>query len=509
MRGHLSESMNTDFDVIVIGSGVGGATFADYLSRDGRGLRIAILESGPFYDRSFFNQREIDMTRLYFNRGALVSENLEVGVAAANTIGGSSAVYTGVSFRPPKSVLDNWKSDFGMSFLKDEFVSSSFDEIEKEISVHELPESWDNQNNQLFREGALKLGLEVKRLKINIDGCLQQGFCNLGCTSGAKKGTLEVQIPKVMERGVEVIANAYVEKVGENRVYCTIKDAPKGSRSNTYKSGEYEFTAKRIVIAAGVLNTPAILLRSKKELSIDMENVGRYLTLHPAMNVHGVHESPVHGNRGFPKTVYSDTYSESDHFYLETSFYFPGVTAKNNPGYGELHSAIMRDYSKMMSILILIHDEAEKHNRIAINRNGNPIIHYRFNPSAKGSLVKALQVSTKLFFEAGCTHALIPGSIKAPLTNDDKEKLEKLITSKELNFSKTPLSSAHPQGGSRMGVDPANSVCDVSGRVHGTKSIYVSDASLFPTSVKVNPYETIMLLAKWIAEEMLRSFDKV
>ncbi len=499
--------MQTDFDVIVVGSGVGGATFADYLSRENKKLRIAILESGPFYDRSFFNQREVDMTRLYYNRGAVLSDNLEIAVAAANTMGGSSAVYTGVSFRPPTSVLEKWRNDFGMDFLKEEYISSSLDEIEKEINIHELPESWDNQNNQLFAKGAKKLGLSVKRLKINIKDCQQQGFCNLGCTVGAKRGTLEVQIPKVIERGVVVIANALVRKVGENRVYCTIKEAPEGSKPNKYKSGDYTFTAKRIVLAAGVLNTPAILLRSKKELSLSNTNIGRYITLHPAMNINGVYKENIYSYNGFPKTVYSDFYSESDHFYLETSFYFPGVTAKNNPGYGELHSDFMKDYSKMMSILILIHDEAEKHNRISIDRKGNTVVHYRLSAKAKEHLVKALQVSTQLFFEAGCTRALIPGSKKAPLTFEDKDNLEDLITSGELNFSKTSLSSAHPQGGARMGKDPSNSVCDTSGRVHGTKSIYVSDASLFPSSVKVNPYETIMLLSKYLAEEMLRSFE--
>jgi len=53
-----------------------------------------------------------------------------------------------------------------------------------------------------------------------------------------------------------------------------------------------------------------------------------------------------------------------------------------------------------------------------------------------------------------------------------------------------------------MGKSNSDSVCDRYRKVHGTNSIYVCDASLFPTSVKVNPYETIMLLAKWVAENI-------
>ncbi len=84
------------------------------------------------------------------------------------------------------------------------------------------------------------------------------------------------------------------------------------------------------------------------------------------------------------------------------------------------------------------------------------------------------------------------------------DNLDTFISEKYLNLYKTPLSSAHPQGGSRMGNNETESVCDIYGKVYGTNSIYVSDASLFPTSVQVNPYETIMLLAKWVAENLLK-----
>jgi len=497
-----SQNNHRDFDVIIIGSGVGGATFADYLTRDNNNIKVAIIESGAFRDRSYFNQREIDMTELYFNRGAVLSTNMEIGVAAANTVGGSSSVYTGVSFRPPESVLEVWRNEFGLDFLSPDFVNNSLDEIEKELSIHELPESWDNQNNLLFKKGAEALGMDLKRLKINTKGCQQQGFCNLGCTSGAKQGALEVQLPNVLDRGVELIYNAKVDKIGENTVYCSISKAPQGTKASSYKEGEYRFTADYIVVAAGVLNTPAILLRSTNELSITKGNIGNYLTLHPAMNLNAVYSEEISNYKGFPKTVYSDHYSKSDHFYLETSFYYPGLTAKNIPGFGSLHSEFMKEYSKMMSILILIHDKAEKHNRISIDKKGNPQVNYKLNPDAKESLVKAIQVSTKLFFAAGCTKALIPGSNKKPLLKEDMPLIEKYITAKDLNFSYSPMSSAHPQGGARMGKDPSVSVCDTKGKVYGTESVYVCDAALFPTSVQVNPYETIMLLAKHIAENL-------
>lgn len=55
-------------------------------------------------------------------------------------------------------------------------------------------------------------------------------------------------------------------------------------------------------------------------------------------------------------------------------------------------------------------------------------------------------------------------------------------------------------GGCRMGVDPATSVTDPHGRVHDLPGVYVADSSLFPDSVEVNPYLTIMALADRVAE---------
>ena len=493
---------NLDFDIIVVGSGVGGATFTDYLTRKNSNLKVVILESGPHITKENFNQREIDMTELYYNRGAVLSKNLQIGISAANTLGGSSSVYTGISFRPPKSILKNWKTNFGLDFLTNKYIDSSLDEIEKEISVHELPKNWDNDNNKLFQEGAKKLDIPVKRLKINTKNCQQQGFCNLGCTTGAKQGALEVQIPKILKIGVQILCNTKVISIGENIVNVIIKEAPKNTNPNILESGTYQLTAKKIVLAAGVLNTPAILLRSAKKLGLKNKNIGRYLTLHPAFNINGIHSKTITNFKGFPKTVYSDFYSDTDNFYLETSFYFPGVTAKNIPGYGLLHQEIMKNYDKMMSILILAHDQAEYHNKISIDKKGNTVIDYTLSDISKKALVKALQVATKIFFAAGCEQVMVPSSNKLPLTREDENNIEKLILEKYLNLYKTPLSSAHPQGGSRMGVDKNKSVCDPFGKVYGTKSIYVSDASLFPTSVKVNPYETVMLMAKWVAENI-------
>ena len=494
------------YDVIIIGSGAGGGTVAEYLSRFAdRGISILIIEGGPYWDKEKFNQNERDMSKLYFNRGAVFSKEMNIGVAAAKAVGGSTVVYTGVSFRPPEDVLERWRKEYGLKFLTEDFVNSRLDEMEKMINVHEIPPEYDNDNNILFKKGCEKLGIKVKRLRINIRDCKGQGFCNLGCTEGAKQGTHVVQIPLALSRGVDITYNSWVNYIDRETVYFTVNPAPPWTRKNVLPEGSYSVKGKVIIIAAGALNTPALFLRSRKAIGIKNSNIGRYITLHPAYNLNGVYPEPIKNYRGHPKSFYVDQFSESENYYLETSFYFPGVTAKNNPGFGKIHEEVMKKYNHMMSILILSHDPAEKHNRIEIDRRGTMRLRYRVNPSIRKSLAKAIIRAGEIFFAAGCTEMLLPGSRKLPLTRGDSSNLEKLITEKNLIFEKYPLSSAHPQGGARMGEDPEFSVVSPEGTLWGTDNIYVADASLFPTSVKVNPYETVMLMARYVGEQVKKS----
>ncbi|MBW7857956.1 MAG: GMC family oxidoreductase [Leptonema sp. (in: Bacteria)] len=498
---------NEIYDVVIIGSGAGGGTVAEYLSRvSNHNLKILILERGPYWPKENFTQREIEMSKIYFNRGAVLTADRSLALSAARTVGGSTAVYTGVSFRPPSHVLADWRSNYGLSFLTDEYANKVLDGIEEQIGVHQLPESMDNDNNLLFKEGCEKLGITPKRLRVNTRHCDGQGFCNLGCTKGAKQGTLEVQIPLAVKNGAKLVWNAYVHEIepGDTvKLHVQINEAWPFTKPNVWPEGSYTVQAKKVVIAGGSYQSPALLHRSKK-LKLNRDIVGRYITLHPAYNINGIHTKELVNYRGFPKSFYVDDFGDSDHYLLETSFYYPGVTAKNNPGFGADHQSLMDDYQKMMSILILGHDAADYKNRITIDKKtGEPIVNYKVSDKVKLALVKALRKSAEIFFAAGCQKVALPSSKKPVLTVDDQSKLNQLIDIPYLDFLKAPLSSAHPQGGARMSADDKQAVVSPSGHLFEHKNIFVADASLFPDSVKVNPYETVMLLANYVAKQVV------
>ncbi|MBI2339549.1 MAG: GMC family oxidoreductase [Deltaproteobacteria bacterium] len=487
--------MELECDIAVVGSGAGGGVVAKELAPLAKkGLRILLLESGPYATREYFDQTEENMTRLYWDRGGTQTKDGAMTIAQGRCVGGSTTFFTGTTFRIPQHVLDKWNiPDLALADL-----NPRYQRIEEELSVHELTDEYINANNRYFKKGMDGLGWSGGPLKINTSkACKPYGYCNLGCASGGKQGTMEVQIPKAVSLGVELVPNCHVTKVGERELWARISSAPKGTHPNHHPQGDYHIKARVIYVCAGAVRSPALLLKSG--LAAPSPVLGRRLTFHPAMIVYGIHPEEIDGVRGFPKAYYCDEFSKRDRFLLETCFYYPFVAAKNIGAWGEEEKEIMASYRRLMAILILHHDETHAHNRIAVGGE-KFAVHYRIDADMIRSLTLAQIASAEIFFEAGCEQVVIPASDKLIVHRDERHKLKEYVSEKNMILNKVTLTSAHPQGGCGMGQDVAHSVVNSYGQVHGHPWLFVMDASVYPQCVEVNPYLTIMALADRSAE---------
>ncbi|HMI93464.1 MAG TPA: GMC family oxidoreductase [Polyangiales bacterium] len=491
-----------ELDVLIVGSGAGGGTVAARLaSLCASGARIAVAEAGPWYGREHFNMRERDMIGLFVDRGAVPAANFEIAVSAGRCVGGSTSVYTGVTFRTPGEVLQDWGAGAGDPGLEDD-VLARFERLEQEIDAHfPDPASYENENNRVFRAGCERLGWPVGRFRVNIRDCRRCGFCNLGCPYGSKRGTLEVQLPAALAQGVELIANCAIERVWDGGASGVIAPAPSGTRAGTrtdaHPAGAVRFKAKHVVLAGGTLGTPALLLRSRlPQLS---PACGRYVTLHPALTSFGQMRDEVRGFDGFPKLYYTDQWSAEHHYYLESAFYFPFVTARSLPGFGAELKQAMRGYGRLACALTLVHDAAERENRIAL-RGDRALLEYRLSQQTRRALVHAQQRAGELFFAAGAERYFTPVSERFAIERADQ--LARAIDERALQSGRVVVSSAHPMGGCAMSSDFELGVTDSYGVVHGHPGLVVADGSLFPSSSKVNPYLTIMALAERCAEQL-------
>lgn len=488
-----------DYDLVIIGSGAGGGTIAARLAPlVAGGAKIALLESGPHHTRDYFTQREGEMMGLFWQGGAWPTKDGAITIATGKGVGGSTMIYTGVTFRLPDSVYDEWN----VPGVTQDDLGARFARIEDEIHVITPGAEMVNDNNRLFREGCEKLGYQLEELQINIDGCKQYGFCNVGCASGGKQSTLEVQIPKAVSGGVELIPNCHVQRVDKGRVEAVVRPAPKNTQPGPWSAGKHTVRAKRVVVAAGAPGSPALLLRSG--FGEQLSSLGTHFTLHPALTVYGVYPEEIKNYRGFPKNYFTPAFSDSHGYYIETAFYYPFVTTKHLGLWGQELKDLMKSYDRFMTQIILNHDKASPGNRITLDKSGNPVLDYTLSDASIASLCHAQASAARIFFAAGCEKVVMPCADRQVFGKDEVADgdLERFINPGNFLPNKTPIASAHPQGGCRMGTDPATSVTNDVGQVHSTPWLYVADASLFPASSHVNPYLTIMALADRVAEHL-------
>lgn len=485
------------YDVAIVGSGAGGGTVAKELAPlAAEGRRIVLLERGPRLADREFTGREIEMAeKLYVDSGGFMTRDRTMTLAFARAYGGSTVVYTGTSLPIPRAVVAAWNVP-GLAY--DDLLARTRKYL-AENNAHALAPELINENNRLFAEGCRALGYGCKQFAVNVGDCEGTGLCNMGCPKGAKLGTNRIQLPAAERAGVEVVTNCRVERIAERTLHATVTASPHGAPS-PWPPGAYRVRAKLIILCAGAIDSPALMLRSG--LGRDLPALGRYFTCHPALTLVAQHDRPIDNHAGFPKSYYCDDFADSHHFLLETCMYFPFTTAKSLIGFGAEHSGLMRRFDRLQMILALIHDQALWRNRVTVDRYGAPHVDYHFTDAVLEAFVAAMRVAARIFFAAGAARVHAPAAARFLIERDAKDRLDALIARRHLKLGRICIQSAHPMGGCCMGTDPRSSVTTPQGRVHGLPWLHVADASLFPDSAGVNPYLTVMALADRVAQNI-------
>jgi choline dehydrogenase-like flavoprotein len=488
------------YDIVIVGSGAGGGTIAQELSPLCRqGARIAVLEKGPRLRDEEFTGRELEMSAaLYEDGGGFLTADGTMTLAFGSAYGGSTAVYTGTSMLPPERIIRHWNVP-GLTHADLECRARKF---MAENNVHLVEDEFINENNKLFLEGCRRLDYDVQQFPVNIKGCRGSSLCNLGCPNQAKQGTDRVQLPRAEQNGVEVVTRCQVLRIADRTLAVRVAAKPPGAKGDPspWEPGDYQIEAKIVVLCAGAVSTPALLLRSG--MGETLPRLGHGFTAHPAFIMVAEHDRPITNFVGHPKSYYLDQFAQSDRFVLETCMYFPFVTAKSLAGFGAPHSAFMRAFPRLQMILVLGCDEVDPDNRIAIDGGGRPVVDYRFTPETIRGLIRGAIASAKIFFAAGAMRVHMPVAKNTTIEARDAGDLEQIAAGAEFKPGKTPVSAAHLQGGCAMGSAPSDSVTDCYGHVHGIPWLYVADASLFPNSLEINPYLTIMALADRVAQRI-------
>jgi choline dehydrogenase len=487
-------------DVVIVGSGAGGGTVAQRLVPLAQaGKRVLVLERGPRFADADFTGQELDMApALYAEAGGFLTAEGTMTLAFSHAYGGSTVVYTGTSLPAPARVIESW----GVPGLEHDDLLRRTRRYVDENNVRFVPDEKINENNRLFVEGSRAAGYSPHQFPVNLRGCQGSSLCNLGCPNGAKQGTHKVQLPSAEAGGVEVVTRATVLRIEEKAVVVRVRAQTEGEPGapSEWEPGLYRVAAGNVVLAGGSIGTSALMLRSG--LRAKLPRLGHGFTCHPAFILVGEHDREITNDVGHPKSFYVDR-AVDEGFILETCMYFPFVTAKNLTGFGPDHERLLQAYPRLQMILVLACDKATPQNRIDIDQAGRPVVHYEFTPETVDKMVAATRASARIFFGAGAQRVHAPPADPPLLERDDASALDSRIHRKHFLPGRLSVSAAHLMGGAGMGASAADSVTDSWGRVHGIPWLRVADSSLFPDSIEINPYLTIMALADRAADALL------
>ncbi len=274
-----------------------------------------------------------------------------------------------------------------------------------------------------------------------------------------------------------------------------------------YEAGDHRVRvtvrAETVVVAAGALETPAVLLRS----GIGGSAVGRNLRLHPVPIVTGVYDEPQEGWWGPPQGVVIDEKAavhDGHGYLLESSHWHPGLTAGAVAWRDARdHKLLMGRAAFMAPFLAVTRERGSGH--ITLDEHGQALVHYPLDDEFDHQVLRAgLRDMVRLHAAAGARVIvdLAPGRL-VWRRGEDVETFADKIADAPLGAEGRAMFSAHQMGSARMGADARTSVADPDGQLHDTPGVWIGDSSAFPTAVGSNPMVTVMALAHRTAERIL------
>lgn len=494
-------------DVCVIGTGAGGAVAAAELAAGG--LDVVVLEQGHHWTSRDFTQREDEMLpRLFEEAGMRQTVDGSLLVLQGRNVGGSTVHNLCYAFRTPDPILRLWREEHGLEDLTPEALAPSFERVESTLRVKQIVESEVNALNRIVRSGAEKLGYSGFVTKHNRHDCVGSGYCILGCSYDAKQSMLVTYVPKAEAAGARIHANARAERIetidGRARRVLGHVVGHDGTAHGTL-----DVKAKVIVLAAGAIASPDLLLRSG--LAGGSGQVGRNLHLHPSVLAAGFFDEPVHPYRGIPQSYYIDEFIDLEKdphrgAILMPITGFPVLTSANLPGFGREHFRWMRDFSKMVGLLTLLHDRSS--GRVTNGSSpAKPEIRYELLEDDRRQLAEGVMHCAEVLLAGGATRVLVP-YWRDPLELRPGDDLS-VILRRGIRQGEIGMSSTHPQSTCRMGRDPATSVVNGFGECHDVPGLFIADMSVFPTSLGAPPQITTAALADRTARHILARWPEL
>jgi len=490
----------------VIGSGAGGATAAWKLAAYGR--KVVLLEAGDFLPPQVMSQREDEMLpRLFYAAGGRKTADRRIRILHGKGLGGSTLHNINLCKRTPEPVFKAW----GLPGWSARELAPHYATIESKLGVLQVAPQQINRFNAVFRSGTEALGYRGGILHHNREGCVGSGFCELGCAFNAKKNALRVLMPEFLAHGGEVYCNVRVSKLNWSR------DAAKarvtgleafvradGGALDSEPIARLRVQAREYIIAAGAIETPALLQRS--ELPDPHGLIGSRLHLHPGAVAAGVFEEKIEAWKGVPQswecTEFLDFEQGGDmRAWLVGGSAHPAGMASILPGFGTEHRQALKQAPHLAPVSVMLHDLTR--GRVRAAGETGVKIEYELWPEDQRVMVMGLIEAGRVLFAAGAREVVIPSDPPVRARSIGELEAARESIARALVQGRLELVSVHPMSSVWMSEDPARGPVSPDGVFHQAHNLRLADTSLYPTSLGVPPQITTYMAGLRVAERLL------
>lgn len=501
------QAVPEETDVIVIGSGAGGAVAAAAVADEGH--EVLIIEAGGHYPSSRITHQEARMTARLFKDGALQStSDRDIIVFQGRVVGGSTVINNGICLRmkheglvhpDAEDVYETW-AKLGAPVSETD-LARSYEAVEQALEVSEIDPIVGRNNGPHLIDGWNKYAAQSDDPKDHKaitawfrknygpptpdSECVYCGYCNTGCPYGRKKAMPESFLThatsdarskpaRILDRA-EATEILWDEGANGKRIAHAVEIRLSDGGKRTIRA------RKGVVVAAGALASSNLLYDS------GILQSGSNISLNIACPV--VALMPEGTNVNVWNEDQMATYVDRGDFLIESHFQPPMSMATLVPGWFEDHFERMKNYNRLVSAGVLFPAD-----RLGYMKNGK--LNLKIGEEELALLRRALATMTKVHFLNGAIEvypALLRGqTLTCDMSHDE---IDAFYETAIVEPDDVVLSSSHPHGGNGINVDPYKGVVDLNQRVHNTTNCYVADASVMPSCIRVNAQLTTMAMA--------------
>jgi choline dehydrogenase-like flavoprotein len=472
-----------DAEVIVIGSGAGGAVTALELARAGKD--VLLLEEGERHALEDYGRPAPRAMRQLYRRGGMTPlvGRVPIGYVEGRCVGGSTEINSGFWHRAPREVLVRWKTQYELDGASLEELSPHFEWAEEQLGVATSQLPWP-ASTQLFARGVERMGWSYQEVPRAAPGCKHTNACAQGCPTGAKAGMSRALIPAAEAAGARLMTGVRVLQLLRKQSRIVGVVARRRNRDGSVELVRME--AEHVFVCAGPTETPALLLRSGIKY-----HVGNTLRVHPYLKVAARFDEIVDAHRHvLPLLQVKEFWPELS---LGGAFFSLGQLAMTLGENWPENRHLMREHRHMAHYYVGVRGTGRGWVRPSLFGTDATIVRYELSDADAKHLSVGLARLASLLLAAGARE-VYPSVSGLPVIRTEAEAVRWLDD--RLPKSRLGLVTVHAFSSCPAGERRDLCAADSTGRIYGFDNLRVNDASMLPDSPGVNPQGTIMALAR-------------